>query len=248
MTTTPPAAPHPIRVGLADDDALVRRLLTQVIDRDPGLCVAWAVGNGTEVLNRLLHASDDDAPQAPDVDVLLLDINMPGTNGVDAAKALHEVYPDLPVIMLTTLDRTEYVTDVMGAGAVGFLRKDDREDRLLTAIRAAHQGIAVFSMETARRLVKRTPLSDERSDRPPVGCLRGNREIADFLDHRQTQLYRPRGDGQVGFPQRGARVRFTGRSWAPDGTGLGYPRSSGRWARVPCGPRSLPELGSRPAW
>lgn len=167
MTTTPPAAPHPIRVGLADDDALVRRLLTQVIDRDPGLCVAWAVGNGTEVLNRLSHASDDNAPQAPDVDVLLLDINMPGTNGVDAAKALHEVYPDLPVIMLTTLDRTEYVTDVMGAGAVGFLRKDDREDRLLTAIRATHQGIAVFSMETARRLVKepmgRTPLSDESS-------------------------------------------------------------------------------------
>lgn len=162
----------PVRVGIIDDDALVRRLLSPIIDSAADLCVSWAVSSGEEALERLTPGAASSPPA--EVDVLMLDIHMPGMNGIETASAAHAVRPDLPIIMLTTLDRQEHVSEATRAGAVGFLRKDDHQDRLTAAVRAAHQGVSVFSPETAAYLVE-GPAS--RAGTAPTTCPLTPREL-----------------------------------------------------------------------
>jgi len=120
-----------IRVLLAEDQAMVRGAIASLIGLEDDLEVVAEVGRGDEVLAAARQAAPD---------VALLDIGLPGMDGLEAAAVLGDELPDVAVIMLTTFNRPGYLRRAMEAGASGFLLKDAPAADLARAIRAAAAG------------------------------------------------------------------------------------------------------------
>lgn len=119
------------RIIIADDQSLFREGLHTLLSVQPEFEVIGEAGNGEEVL-RLV------AEHLPDV--VLMDLRMPGMDGVSATRRLHGKYPGVKVIVLTTFDDDEDVFEGLRAGAVGYLLKDVSSSKLFEAIRAAAKG------------------------------------------------------------------------------------------------------------
>jgi two-component system response regulator DesR len=120
-----------IRVLLAEDQAMVRGALVSLLGLEDDIEVVADVGSGEEVL---------DAARRSGAEVALLDIGLPGMDGLEVAAALNEELPDVRVLMLTTFNRPGYLRRAMEAGAAGFLLKDAPAGELARAIRAAAAG------------------------------------------------------------------------------------------------------------
>lgn len=133
-----------IRVGIADDQRLVRSGFAMVVDSQPDLTVAWEAADGVEAVD--LACSDP-------VDVLLMDVQMPRIDGIEATRVLTERAPSTRVVMVTTFDNDEYVLHAIAAGAAGFLLKDADPEELLSSLRTVHAGDAVVGPRSARRLL-----------------------------------------------------------------------------------------------
>src|SRR5699024_5508534 len=123
-----------IRVLLADDQALIRGALAALLGTEDDLSVVAQVGRG----DRVVDAAVQHRP-----DVALLDVQMPGLDGLAAAGALRERLPTCRVLMLTTFGRPGYLRRALEAGASGFLVKDAPPEQLIDAIRRAHAGLRV---------------------------------------------------------------------------------------------------------
>ena len=135
-----------VRVVVADDEALVRAGLRAILETSGGVDVVAEAANGEEAVA---------VTRAEHPDVVLLDVQMPRMDGLDAARQIL-ADPDGPrVIMLTTFDLDEYVYAAMRAGASGFLVKDTPREQLVTAVRTVARGDALLSSSVARRLVDR---------------------------------------------------------------------------------------------
>ena len=150
-----------IRVAIADDQALVRQGLAMLVGSQRDLDVVAQASDGGELLAVLTRVQ---------ADVVLMDVRMPGMDGLAATQRLLE-RPDPPhVVMLTTFDLDEYVVDAVRAGASGFLLKDAHPDALLDAIRTVHRGDAVISPLMTRRLLEhaRPLLQDRPHDDAPA--------------------------------------------------------------------------------
>jgi DNA-binding NarL/FixJ family response regulator len=133
-----------IRVVTADDQALIRDALRTIVDREPDLEM---VGEGVDG-DTALAAVREHRP-----DVVLMDIRMPGRDGIEATRAVL-AEPDPPkVLMLTTFDLDEYVHACLRAGASGFLLKDSQPAAIVAAVRAAHAGDATLSPAVTQRLI-----------------------------------------------------------------------------------------------
>lgn len=146
-----------IRVGLADDDLLSRMALASILERSADIDVVWTAADGQQALEAL---------QPGGVDVVLMDVNMPVMDGMTACRRLRELDPDVQVVMLTTFDTTENVSESLAAGAVGFLAKDEVAVCAADAVRAAARGAAVFSPAATRRI--RDRLAGQPSAPPPA--------------------------------------------------------------------------------
>lgn len=153
MTGTTPAAaaaavPAPIRVVLADDQDLVRAGLRLVIDRAPGLKVVAEAATGDDAV-RLARAAR--------ADVVLMDIRMPGGDGLTATRriAADEGLAGVRVLILTTFEVDEYVFEAVRSGACGFLGKGARPEVLIDAIRTVARGEALLSPSATRSLIGR---------------------------------------------------------------------------------------------
>jgi two-component system response regulator DesR len=120
-----------IRVLLAEDQAMVRGALVSLLALEDDIEVVAEVGRGDEVL---------DAARRSGAEVALLDIGLPGADGLEVAAALHDRLPAVRVVMLTTFNRPGYLRRAMAAGAAGFLLKDAPASELARAIRAAAAG------------------------------------------------------------------------------------------------------------
>jgi two-component system, NarL family, response regulator DesR len=120
-----------IRVLLAEDQAMVRGALVSLLGLEDDIEVVADVGSGEEAL---------DAARSSGAEVALLDIGLPGVDGLEVAAALAKELPDLRVLMLTTFNRPGYLRRAMEAGAAGFLLKDAPAEELARAIRAAAAG------------------------------------------------------------------------------------------------------------
>lgn len=120
-----------IRVLLAEDQAMVRGALAALLRLEGDLEIVAEIARGDEVVETAVAARPD---------VALLDIEMPGMNGLDAAAALHARLPTCRVIILTTFGRPGYLRRAMESGVVGFLVKDAPSAQLATAIRRAVAG------------------------------------------------------------------------------------------------------------
>ncbi|KOV65502.1 response regulator [Streptomyces sp. MMG1121] len=137
-----------VRVLVVDDQEIVRTALRLVIDRREGLSVVGEAADGEQAVDRAVALCPD---------VVLMDVRMPGTTGVEATRRIVREWPGpgpVPrVLVLTTFDLDEYVHAALRAGAVGFLLKNSRPEQLAEAIRAAADGEPVLAPTVTRRLI-----------------------------------------------------------------------------------------------
>lgn len=120
-----------IRVLIVDDQRVVLAGLAAIVGSDPEIEVVGQVGNGKEALAHI-------ATQVPDL--VLMDLQMPVMNGVQATRRLKQAHPRLPVLVLTTYAADEWVFDAVRAGAAGYLLKDTRPPQLIAAIKGTVAG------------------------------------------------------------------------------------------------------------
>ncbi|WP_194409556.1 response regulator [Microbacterium cremeum] len=139
---------QPIRIGIVDDQELVRLGLRLVLDAEDELEVVAEAPDGDGAIA---------IAQRGDVDVLLMDVRMPGTDGIAATEQITGQIADpggAPrIIVLTTFDLDEYAFAALRAGASGFLLKDARPAELVGAIRAVHRGDAALAPSVTRRML-----------------------------------------------------------------------------------------------
>ena len=143
-----------IGVLLADDQALVREGFRLIIEVEPDIDVVGEAGDGVETVEQAKRLRPD---------VILMDIRMPGLDGIAATRRLAQAGVAARVLMLTTFDRDDYLYEAMKAGASGFLLKDARRDQLVHAIRTVATGDALLAPALVRRLV------EDFCRRPPPG-------------------------------------------------------------------------------
>jgi len=145
MATVAAPPSRPIRVLLVDDQTLVRMGFRMVLDAQEGVEVAGEAADG-----RIgIHMCRTLAP-----DVVLMDVRMPGTDGITATRRIVEECPQSRVIVLTTFDLDEYAFAALRAGASGFLLKDVGPPELLASIRAVAGGDAAISSRVSRRMLE----------------------------------------------------------------------------------------------
>ena len=146
-----------IRVLLADDQGLVRAGFRMILRAEPDIEVVGEAGDGAEAVTRALETSPD---------VVLMDIRMPGVDGVEATRRI--AVPGGPrVLVLTTFDLDEYVYEALRAGASGFLLKDVPEEQLVAAIRVVAAGGSLFAPTVTRRLIEEFARRARPHQRPP---------------------------------------------------------------------------------
>ena len=134
---------EPIRVVVADDQALVRVGFCGIISATPGFVVVGEAGNGVEAVEAARRARPD---------VILMDVRMPVMNGIEATQQITQS-TEVRALILTTFDLDEYVFAALRAGASGFLLKDTLPAELLTAIRVVAAGDALLAPSVTRRLI-----------------------------------------------------------------------------------------------
>ena len=147
----------PIRLLLADDQALVRGALAALLGLEPDLEVVAQVDRGDEVLP---------AVRTHDVQVALLDIEMPGLDGIGVAELLRVEAPAVRSLIVTTFGRPGYLRRAMDAGASGFVVKDTPADELADAVRRVHQGLRVVDpgLATESVIEGSNPLTDRERE------------------------------------------------------------------------------------
>lgn len=135
---------HTVRVLLVDDQEFVRYGFRLVLDAEPDLEVVGEAGDGREAL----LVAERSRP-----DVVLMDVRMPGMDGIAATRRITASLPDTRVLVLTTFDLDDYAFGALRAGASGFLLKDTRPADVTAAIRAVHRGDAVVTPRITAKLV-----------------------------------------------------------------------------------------------
>jgi len=151
-----------INVLIADDHTVVRQGLKHILSNDPQLEVVGEASNGEEVLSMV---------EALKVDSVVLDITMPGKNGLDVLKELKRKHPQLPVLVLSMHPEDQFAIRVLKAGASGYVTKESAPDELIGALRKVCSGGKYVSPQLAEKLAvfieddKGRPLHEQLSDR-----------------------------------------------------------------------------------
>jgi two-component system, NarL family, response regulator DesR len=160
-----------IRILVADDQHLVRGALTALLSLEPDLEVVAEAARGDEVVEAALSSR---------ADVALLDVEMPGLDGIAATAALRKAVPSCRVLVLTTFGRPGYLRRAMEAGASGFLVKDAPADKLADAVRRVHAGLRVLDAALAAEslAVGQNPLTPRERD--VLGAARSGATVADI--------------------------------------------------------------------
>jgi DNA-binding NarL/FixJ family response regulator len=156
-----------IRVLLADDQPLVRTGLRMILSVEPDLAIVGEASDGAEAITLC-------ARERPDV--VLMDVRMPGTDGIEATRTITAGHDPPRVLILTTFDPDDVVYDALRAGASGFLLKDASEARLTTAIRVVADGGSLFAPSVTRRLIEEFARRDPARPHPSLDVL-SEREV-----------------------------------------------------------------------
>lgn len=158
-----------IRVGIVDDHAIVRAGLRQYLSEHTDLRVVGEASNGQEAL---------ELARQVELDVLLLDISMPGHSGVDALAAIKARFEALPVLILSGFPEAQYASALLRQGASGYLSKDCDPDEIADAIRMVARGRRYISAALAELLAESA--ASAQADKPPHESL-SERELQVFL-------------------------------------------------------------------
>ncbi|MGX1737857.1 response regulator [Corynebacterium flavescens] len=165
-----------ISIGLVDDQQLVRAGFAMVIGSQDDLSVSWEAADGAQAI---------DLASALPVDVILMDVRMPGTDGITATTQIIAASPEAKVIVLTTFDNDEYVVEAIAAGASGFLLKDADPEELLHAVRAVAAGESVLAAASTTRLLRQVRPLLGRSWEAPTGAAP---RLPDPLTPREEEI------------------------------------------------------------
>jgi DNA-binding NarL/FixJ family response regulator len=133
-----------IRVLIADDHELVRRGLAQLFGGVDDIDVVGEAADGADAAEQAV---------AHQPDLVLMDLSMPGVDGVEGTRRIRAARPGLPVVILTSFSERDRILDAIDAGAVGYLLKDAEPDELLRGVRSAAQGESPFSPKAAKALL-----------------------------------------------------------------------------------------------
>jgi len=160
----------PIAVSIVEDDANVCKGLARLLEQTPDIRCLGCYGSAEDALREIPKALPE---------VVLMDINLPGMNGIECVRQLKEARPSLQIVMLTVYENPQRIFKALAAGAVGYVLKHTPTPELLNAIRDAHHGGAPMSSQIARKVVQffqtDAPVSNaaELSER--------EREVLEFL-------------------------------------------------------------------
>ena len=169
------APPPRVRIIVADDHHVVRTGFATMLDTQPDFSVIGTARDGAEAV----RLGRELAP-----DVVLMDVRMPGMDGIEATRQLAGPGLGGPrILILTTFDLDQYVYDALRAGASGFLLKDVTAERLFDAVRVIAAGDALLSPGVTRRLISEFTRIKPPPDAPPAAALAG-------LTPRETQVLR----------------------------------------------------------
>ena len=187
MKTFPQVKIAPIAVAVVEDDAGVRQQLVAILERSPDFACVGDYANGESAVTGL---------QQRPARVVLVDINLPGINGVECVRQLSVRAPDTQFIMLTVHQDTDTIFEALKAGASGYLLKPGRKDELLQAVRDVVAGGSPMTSSIARKVVQ----SFQRPPPSPPDALQvlssRERAVLDLL--AQGYLYKEIGD-QLGI-------------------------------------------------
>lgn len=177
-----------IRLMLVDDHDIVRTGLKSFLDTQEGIQVVAEASSGSEAIERA---------QKFNPDVVVMDITMPGMDGLEATKRLREVDPDCYVLALTVHEDKQYLFEMLSAGASGYVTKQVAAEELVTAIRCVALGnvylqpaLARWLLEDYRRLLTQSPPGARRS-----GDMREGEVGLDVLSRRELQVLEAVADG-----------------------------------------------------
>ncbi len=134
----------PIRILLVDDHTLVRQGIRRLLEDQPDLEVVGEAGDGQEAVAKAAELQPD---------VILMDIGMPGMNGLEATERIKQQFPDIQVLLLTVHDDEEYLFRALKVGASGYVLKEAETTELMMAIDVAHRGEMFLYPSITRRLV-----------------------------------------------------------------------------------------------
>jgi len=158
-----------IKVLLADDHAMFREGLRAILDRQGDITVVSEAEDGLEATNKAGELTPD---------IVLMDINMPIRDGIEATRLITAKNPQVGIILLTMHDENNHILEAVKAGARGYIVKSARARELIEAIRTVYQGGACLDPGTANTLLKEFRRLAENSQRaPPIG-----------LNHRETEI------------------------------------------------------------
>jgi DNA-binding NarL/FixJ family response regulator len=168
----------PIRILLADDHTLVRAGIRALLEKLPGMEVGGEASDGREVLDLI---------QAQQPEVVLMDISMPGLNGLQALARITRDFPQVRVIIFSMHPNEEYVLQALKSGASGYLLKRAATAEVAAAIKSVVGGEIYLSREISSRFLKKFPLQQiARSTSPLEQLTSRQREILQLLAEGQT--------------------------------------------------------------
>ncbi len=165
-----------IRILLADDHSIVRAGLRRIIEESGDIAVVAEASEGREAIQQV----HDTKP-----DVAVIDISMPGLDGLEVISQLRSFYPKLPILVLTMHEEEQYVVRAIGAGAMGYITKRSAPEQLVKAIRKVHAGGRYLSDAAAELLAVR------------VAAGEPGRSVLDTLSNREIQVMRRLAMGQT---------------------------------------------------
>ena len=201
-----------IRVLVVDDHAVVRSGLRLLLEREQGIAAIDEASNADEALFRMIEHKPD---------VLLIDVTMPGTSGIDAIPKLREASPDTKVLVLSMHDDPRYVRDAFAAGASGYVLKEAADKEVVAAIREVAGGGSYVHPALGARMVaaeakeqaeaKADPLSEREHEVLRLLALgHTNQEIAKslYISVRTAETHRAHIMQKLGFSSRAELVRY----------------------------------------
>lgn len=174
MSTSPSAA---VRVLIVDDQSLIRLGFRMVLEAADGIEVVGEAGDGAEAIEATARLRPD---------VVLMDVRMPGVDGIEATATIARDHPGARVLVLTTFDLDEYAFGALRAGAGGFLLKDAGRDELVAAVRAVAAGEATLAPRIVRRMIELVTAGQGADAAPP--SAKGSAGLALLTSREQDVL------------------------------------------------------------
>lgn len=169
-----------IRVVIADDQRLMKDGLKTILELQDNIDVIGTASDGREVIDICRKCTPD---------VILMDIRMPGMNGVEATKIIKNNYPEVKILVLTTFDDEEYIIDALNYGAAGYMLKDIDGDALIKAIEDAYDNKYILPSAIASKLVNKlmkNNITDKKEDNLKVPFTDRELEVAKMLSQGFT--------------------------------------------------------------